>query len=150
MNDLTREVSLALRANTDSRNGVISSSSAPKSSNLPEVPLSGVAHRTASFDFPFAAPMIGSSSSARITRDRPESASDCSNPNPVVITLIVLESAVTKKSAAAHKKDAELLQRRVEALVTDLYPAALQRVTVAKSSAYSPGMIIGMSTKTHY
>lgn len=172
MADLTREVLLALRA-PYSRQGVSSSSSAPgrgvthvasssSSSGVSEVPMSSAARRSASFDVPLTAPIIGSSSSsssARPTRDhRPDSASDYPippaasaasiSPNPAaavsLIPLLLLESAPTKKSAAALKRDAEQMLQRVEAHVTRLFPAGPQKVAVVKSSAYAPGMIIGM------
>lgn len=175
MADLTREVLLALRA-PYSRQGVSSSTSAPgrgvthvtsssSSSGVSEVPMSSAARRSASFDVPLTAPIIGSSSSssssssARPTRDhRPDSASDYPippaasaasiSPNPAaavsLIPLLLLESASTKKSAAALKRDAEQMLQRVEAHVTRLFPAGPQKVAVVKSSAYAPGMIIGM------
>lgn len=186
MTALTSEVLVALRA-PYSRKGISSARSsapgrgmthAPSSSassyssrGVSEAHLSSAARRSASFDVPFTAPIIGSSSSsssARPSRDRPDnSASDYPhpvaaaaaaqsiNPHPAgaaapSIPLLLLESAPTKKSsAAALKRDAEQMLRRVEVLTTHLYPAGPQRVAVVKSSTYVPGMIIGMR-RTYY
>ena len=118
------------------------------SSGVSEAPLSSAARRSSSFDAPLIAPIVGgSSASARPTRDRSESASDSPNPAAAVsplIPLLLLESAQTKKSAAALKRDAEQMPRRAEALVAHLVPSGPPKVVVVRSCAYAPGMIIGM------
>jgi len=58
--------------------------------------------------------------------------------------LLLLESAQTKKSAAALKRDAEQMPRRAEALVAHLVPSGPPKVVVVRSCAYAPGMIIAV------
>lgn len=126
------------------------------SSGVSEAPLSNAARRSSSFDVPLIAPIVGASSaSARPTRDRSESASDCPNPAAAAVSplipLLLLESAQTKKSAAALKRDAEQMPRRVEALVAHVtVPSGPPKVVVVRSCAYAPGMIIGMRRTVLY